>query len=334
MNTHRQTLLIRLKGTNMYVVTGGAGMIGSNIIRQLNLRGIRNILVVDNLKNGRKIFNLSDLNVADYMSRDRFIESIRRNELPEPISAIFHLGANSATTEWDGAHLMENNFQYSKELLHWCLDREIQFLYASSASVYGSGTNGFTEGRSQELPINMYAYSKFLFDEYARNYLNTSRGQVVGLRYFNVYGPREGHKGSMASTAYHFYKQAIKDGKIKLFEGTDGIGNGEQRRDFVYVEDCALANLWFLDHPDVSGIFNIGSGTAATFNEVARNVSKEAGGEISYISFPDHLRGSYQNYTQADLSRLRAAGCNLRFRSVEEGVRDYLSWARTSPLFV
>jgi len=319
----------------MYVVTGGAGMIGSNIIRQLNLRGIRDILVVDNLKNGRKMFNLSDLDISDYMSRERFIELVHRDEVPKGVRAIFHLGANSATTEWDGAHLMDNNFQYSKDLLHWCLAHEAQFLYASSASVYGRGTAGFAEGRDQELPINMYAYSKFMFDEYVRNRLDLESGQVVGLRYFNVYGPREGHKGSMASTAYHFYKQKLADGKIKLFEGIDGISDGEQRRDFVYVEDCALANLWFLDHPKVSGIFNIGSGVATTFNEVARNVVKQAGGgEIAYIPFPDHLRGVYQNYTQADLTRLREAGCDVRFRDIEEGIRDYLSWAQSSPLFV
>jgi len=208
-------------------------------------------------------------------------------------------------------------------------------LYASSASVYGRGAAGFVEGRSQEMPINMYAYSKFLFDEYVRNQLRANRGQIVGLRYFNVYGPREGHKGSMASTAYHFYKQALQDGKLKLFEGVDGIGNGEQRRDFVYVEDCALANLWFLDHPSVSGIFNVGSGIANTFNEVASNIARETGGsEITYVPFPEHLRGVYQNFTQADLSHLRSAGCDLKFRNIEDGISCYLDWARTSPLFV
>jgi len=319
----------------MYVVTGGAGMIGSNIIRQLNLRGIRDILVVDNLKNGRKMFNLSDLDISDYMSRECFLQLVHRHEVPKGVRAIFHLGASSATTEWDGAHLMDNNFQYSKDLLHWCLDYDAQFLYASSASVYGRGTSGFAEGRNQELPINMYAYSKFLFDEYVRNRLDLESGQVVGLRYFNVYGPREGHKGTMASTAYHFYKQSLTDGKIKLFEGIDGISDGEQRRDFVYVEDCALANLWFLDHPDVSGIFNIGSGVATTFNEVARSVVKHAGGgEIVYIPFPDHLRGVYQNYTKADMTRLRNAGCDLRFRDIEKGISDYLIWAQSSPIFV
>lgn len=319
----------------MYVVTGGAGMIGSNIILQLNRRGIRDILVVDNLRNGRKMFNLSDLNIADYMSRERFIDLVRRDQAPDGIRAIFHLGANSATTEWDGAHLMENNFQYSKDLLHWCQSNATQFLYASSASVYGRGEAGFAEGRAQEMPINMYAYSKFLFDEYVRNHLDADRGQIVGMRYFNVYGPREGHKGNMASTAYHFYKQALLDGKIKLFEGVDGIGNGEQRRDFVYVEDCALTNLWFLDHPDVSGIFNIGSGTAATFNDVASNIARETGdSEITYIPFPAHLRGAYQNFTQADLTHLRSVGCDLKFRNIDDGICCYINWARTSQLFV
>lgn len=319
----------------MYIVTGGAGMIGSNIIRQLNLRGVRDIVVVDNLKNGRKMFNLSDLDIADYFSREQFIESIRSGDGPADIKAIFHLGANSATTEWDGSHLMDNNFQYSKDLLHWCQTRGIQFIYASSASVYGRRTSGFVEERPQELPINMYAYSKFLFDEYVRRLLPIATAQIVGMRYFNVYGPREGHKGSMASTAYHFYKQAIADGRIRLFEGTDGLANGEQRRDFVYVEDCALANLWFLDHPEASGIFNIGTGQAASFNDMAHHVAAGvSGADISYIPFPDHLRGAYQNFTQADLNRLRSVGCDIQFRSIEQGVTDYLLWARTSGLFV
>lgn len=319
----------------MYIVTGGAGMIGSNIIYHLNCRGIKDVLVVDNLKNGRKIFNISDLSIADYVCKERFIEIIRRDALPKGIKAIFHLGANSATTEWDGAHLMDNNYQYSKDLLHWCVDHKVAFIYASSASVYGHAKAGFAEGRAQELPVNMYAYSKFLFDEYVRRSTKTTQSQVVGMRYFNVYGPREGHKGGMASAAYHFYKQTLADEKIKLFKGTDGVADGEQRRDFVYVEDCALANLWFLEHPEVSGIFNIGSGVATTFNELALSVAFCAGkGDISYIPFPDHLRGSYQNYTQADLTHLRSVGCDLKFRNIKSGVRSYIDWARTSPLFM
>lgn len=309
-------------------------MIGSNIIHQLNRRGTDDILVVDNLRNGKKMFNLSDLSIADYMSKERFIQQIQRNEAPEGIKAVFHLGANSATTEWDGAHLMDNNYQYSKDLLHWCMTHGVPFIYASSASVYGHGTAGFAEGRAQERPINMYAYSKFQFDEYVRRNTKLNQSQVVGMRYFNVYGPRESHKGSMASAAYHFYKQSLAEGKIKLFGSADGVANGEQRRDFVYVEDCALINLWFLDHSEVSGIFNIGTGVATTFNELARNVALSVGkGAISYIPFPDHLRGAYQNYTKADLSHLRSVGCRLKFKSVEEGVREYINWARNSPLF-
>ena len=319
----------------MIIVTGGAGMIGSNLVRQLNLRGITDIVVVDNLRNGRKMFNLADLDIADYLSKSEFIRRVEADQLPKNTQAVFHLGADSATTQWDGEYLMDNNYQYSKTLLHWCQANQVSFFYASSASVYGLGEHGFCEGRRQELPINMYAYSKFQFDHYVRQLLPGSASQIVGLRYFNVYGPREGHKGSMASAAYHFYQQALESGKIKLFAGTEGIADGQQQRDFVYVEDCALANLWFLDNPHCSGIFNVGSGRASSFNQLAEHIIAELGsGEISYIPFPDGLRGSYQNYTQADLTALRAVGCDIAFRTVAEGVKEYLQWARSSPLFV
>lgn len=309
----------------MIIVTGGAGFVGSNIVAGLNSRGVRDILVVDHLVNGRKMHNLADLDIKDYLDRADFLERVRAGQDFGKVEAVFHQGACSATTEWDGQFVMRNNFEYSKCLLHWCQVQQAQFLYASSASVYGKGERGFREDRVCEHPINMYAYSKFQFDQYVRS-LGPLRGpQVAGFRYFNVYGPRESHKGSMASTAFHFNAQVKAEGKAKLFAGTDGYGNGEQRRDFVFVKDCVAANLWFFDHPHKSGIFNLGTGRASTFNEVAQAVlAWHGGGTIEYVPFPDHLAGAYQSHTQADLTQLRAAGCNLPFTSVGDGVSDYL----------
>ena len=309
----------------MIIVTGGAGFIGANLVEALNRRGRTDILVVDNLENGVKCLNLADLEIADYLDKRDFLERVRAGDLPAP-EAVFHQGACSATTEWNGRYVMDNNFEYSKVLLHWCEAHGAPFIYASSASVYGAGPN-FTEGRENERPLNAYAYSKFLFDQYVRRRLPEARTQIVGLRYFNVYGPREGHKGSMASVAYHFNQQLKEGDEVRLFEGSDGYGPGEQRRDFVYVGDVVDINLWFWDHPEVSGIFNAGTGRAQTFNDVARAVIAWHGrGRIRYIPFPDHLKGRYQSYTQADLTALRAAGYDRPFKTVEEGVRTYLDW--------
>ncbi|MCL4321225.1 MAG: ADP-glyceromanno-heptose 6-epimerase [Deltaproteobacteria bacterium] len=311
----------------MIIVTGGAGFIGSNIVEALNKMGETNILVVDNLTNGRKMRNLADLNILDYMDKDDFIENIKKGYNFGGIRAIFHEGACSSTTEWDGKFIMRNNFEYSKELLKWCQEMGAQYIYASSASVYGSGKNGFTEDRTCEHPINMYAYSKFQFDQYVRSIIKKTKYQIAGFRYFNVYGPRETHKGTMSSVAFHFNNQILAQGKAKLFEGTGGYGNGEQRRDFIYVEDCADVNLWFLDNPDKSGIFNLGTGKARSFNDVANAVIKWHGlGGIEYIPFPDHLKGAYQSFTEADITALRNKGYNKPFLSVEEGVKKYLDW--------
>ncbi len=309
----------------MIIVTGGAGFIGANLVEALNRRGRTDILVVDNLENGVKCLNLADLEIADYLDKRDFLERVRAGDLPAP-EVVFHQGACSATTEWNGRYVMDNNFEYSKVLLHWCQAHGAPFIYASSASVYGAGPN-FTEGRENEHPLNAYAYSKFLFDQYVRRRLPEARAQIVGLRYFNVYGPREGHKGSMASVAYHFNQQLKEGDEVRLFEGSDGYGPGEQRRDFVYVGDVVDINLWFWDHPEVSGIFNAGTGRAQTFNDVARAVIAWHGrGRIRYIPFPEHLKGRYQSYTQADLTALRAAGYDRPFKTVEEGVRTYLDW--------
>ncbi len=311
----------------MIIVTGGAGFIGSNLVKALNERGCDDILVVDDLTDGTKFVNLADCAIADYEDKDAFLEVVEAGKGPDgTVEAIFHQGACSTTTEWNGRFMMENNYRYSKTLLHYCLERRIPFLYASSAAVYGQGP-GFREEPRYERPLNVYGYSKLLFDQYVRRLLPRAESQVVGFRYFNVYGPREQHKGSMASVAFHHNNQILNGGRVRLFEGCDGYGDGEQRRDFIYVGDVAEANLWFLDHPDRSGIFNLGTGRSQTFNEIAHAVIDfHGGGEIEYIPFPDHLQGRYQSFTEADLSALRAAGYDRPFRSVQEGVRAYLEW--------
>ncbi len=311
----------------MIIVTGGAGFIGSNLVQALNARGRSDVLVVDNLSNGVKFKNLADTEIRDYQDKEDFLAWVSAGrEADEPIDAIVHLGACSSTTEWDGRYMMRNNYEYSKTLLHYCLERRIAFIYASSASVYGAG-RVFKEQRDHEAPLNVYGYSKFLFDQYVRRLLPGAQSQIVGLRYFNVYGPREQHKGAMASVAFHLTGQLLAEGRVKLFAGCDGYGNGEQRRDFVYVGDTSAVKLWLLDHPGVSGIFNLGTGYSQSFNDVARAVLKFHGhGTLDYIPFPDHLRGRYQSFTEADIGALRAVGYDAPFRTVEDGVYEYLSW--------
>jgi len=317
----------------MIIVTGGAGFIGSNIVKTLNQQGETDILVVDNLKNGVKFKNIADCEIADYMDKEDFIQRVNNGEkFAKKVQAIFHEGACSSTTEWDGKFMMQNNYEYSKSLFHYCAEHGISYLYASSASVYGGGTT-FKEERSYEEPINMYAYSKFLFDQYVRQHIKDVKTQVAGFRYFNVYGPREQHKGSMSSVAYHVNTQIHEAGKARLFEGCDGYGNGEQRRDFVYVGDAVNVNLWFLENPHVSGIFNLGTGRSQTFKDVADAVIAFHGrGEIEYIPFPEHLKGRYQSFTQADIQALRDVGYDKPFRTVEEGVQEYMQWLNTASI--
>lgn len=315
----------------MIIVTGGAGFIGSNIVAALNQRGRRDILVVDDLSDGRKCLNLSDLDIADYMDKDEFLARISADDRFGQVDAVFHQGACSSTTEWDGRFVMKVNYEYSKAVLLWCVVGKVPLLYASSASVYGQGPV-FREAREHEQPLNMYAYSKFQFDCYLRLQQAAIGSQVAGLRYFNVYGPREQHKGNMASVAYHFNQQLKESGRVRLFEGADGYGPGEQRRDFIHVDDVVAVNLWLFDHPQVSGIFNVGTGRAQSFNDVAHAATRwhraqgRSGGGIDYIPFPDHLKGRYQSFTQADISALRAAGYDAPFMNVETGVPAYLDW--------
>ncbi|MFA7386928.1 MAG: ADP-glyceromanno-heptose 6-epimerase [Thiohalobacteraceae bacterium] len=311
----------------MIIVTGGAGFIGSNIVKALNLRGRSDIMVVDNLANGVKFKNLADCEIQDYLDKEDFIAQVKAGgRFGTKVEAIFHEGACSSTTEWDGRYMMRNNFEYSKVLLNYCLDIKAAFIYASSASVYGAGCV-FKEVREHEEPLNLYGYSKFLFDQYVRRVLPAAKSQIAGLRYFNVYGPREQHKGSMASVAFHLNGQLLDVGRVRLFEGCDGYGDGEQRRDFVYIDDVVDVNLWFLDHPDQSGIFNVGTGRSQPFNDIARAVIAWHGrGEIEYVPFPDHLRGRYQSFTEADVCALRNAGYDRPFKPVEQGVALYMEW--------
>ena len=313
----------------MIVVTGGAGFIGSNIVKRLNAMGRKDILVVDNLTNGHKFVNIVDCEIHDYMDKDDFLERINSGYNFPNIEAIFHEGACSATTEWDGKFLMQNNYEYSKDLLHYCLDKGIPYLYASSAATYGV-TDTFKESLEFEGPINAYGYSKFQFDQYVRSISHRFSSQVVGFRYFNVYGPREQHKGSMASVAFHFNNQIKENGVCRLFEGSDGYGDGEQLRDFVFVDDVCSVKLWFLENPDVSGIYNLGTGKAQAFNDVANAVIKWHGkGKIEYIPFPEHLKGAYQSYTEANIEKLREAGYDKPFATVEQGTKEYLDWLNT-----
>lgn len=310
----------------MIIVTGGAGMIGSNLIKALNDSGINDILVVDNLKNGKKFSNLVDLDITDYMDKEDFLTQIMAGDDFGPIEAVFHQGACSATTEWDGKYMMLNNYEYSKELLHYCLEREIPFLYASSAATYGGRDHDFIEEREYESALNVYGYSKQQFDNYVRRLQQDAEdhgetlSQITGFRYFNVYGPRENHKGSMASVAFHLNTQINNGENVKLFEGSDTF-----KRDFVYVGDVCKMNLWFWKNGK-SGIFNCGTGNAEPFKEVADAVLNFHGkGKIEEIPFPEHLKGAYQAFTQADLTKVRAAGYNEDFKSVAEGVAEYMA---------
>ena len=309
----------------MIIVTGGAGFIGSNIVKGLNERGREDILIVDNLTNMVKFKNIQGLKALDYMDKQNFIEAIKNGKFDDAnIEVIFHEGACSDTMEYNGKYMMENNFEYTKTLMHFALKKKIQLIYASSASTYGSGKHGFSEKPACEEALNVYAFSKLFFDNYARRYFDAAESQIVGLRYFNVYGPQENHKGKMASMIFQMFNQWKAEGKVKLFEGIDGYGNGEQVRDFIYVKDVVKVNFFFWDHPELKGIYNCGTGHAHTFNTLAKGVLKYFGsGELEYVPFPEVLRGKYQSFTEADSSKLLAAGYDGGFTDIEEAIAEY-----------
>ncbi|CAM8664695.1 WcaG Nucleoside-diphosphate-sugar epimerases [Comamonadaceae bacterium] len=330
------------------VVTGAAGFIGSNIIAGLNARGMTDIIAVDDLKQGDKFRNLVDLKIADYVDMDTFYDEFAAGHYGQ-VEAVFHEGACSDTMEQDGKYMMANNYTLSWHLFQACQKRGARLLYASSAATYG-GSDTFREDPAFEAPLNVYGYSKLLFDQRMRrecgaNFERTKAGrthQVVGFRYFNVYGPREQHKGRMASVAFHQFNQFNAEGKVKLFGEYGGYPQGGQMRDFVFIDDVVAVKLWFFDHPAQSGIFNLGSGRAQPFNDVASsvvNAMRRLRGEsalplddiaqqglVEYVPFPDALRGKYQCYTQADLTALRATGCDHTFADVQTGVSRYVDW--------
>lgn len=328
------------------VVTGAAGFIGSNIIHGLNARGVDDVIAVDDLRQGDKFRNLVDLRIADYVDQNDFYARFADGHYGQ-VEAVFHEGACSDTMEPDGRYMMANNYTLSCDLFHACQKRGSRLIYASSAATYG-GSDAFREEPAFERPLNVYGYSKLLFDQRMRRecglqFERASSGrmtQVVGFRYFNVYGPREQHKGRMASVAYHQFNQFRAEGKVKLFGEYGGYGPGQQMRDFVYIDDVVAVNLWFFDHPKFCGIFNLGSGRAQPFNDIAItvvNTLRELQGEaqltqqeivarglIDYVPFPDALRGKYQCFTQADLGALRATGCDHAFADVQTGVARYV----------
>jgi ADP-L-glycero-D-manno-heptose 6-epimerase len=297
---------------------------------------------VDDLTEGDKFRNLADLKIADYVDADDFYDRFSNGAYGK-VEAIFHEGACSDTMESDGAYMMRNNFSLSCQLFDACQAQGTRLLYASSAAVYG-GSNTFRELPEYEKPLNVYGYSKLLFDQWVRRQtamFTTQKAQVTGFRYFNVYGPREQHKGRMASVAFHQFNQFQAEGVVKLFSGYDGYAAGEQKRDFVYVDDVAAVNLWFFDHPEKSGVFNLGTGRAQPFNDVALAVVQGLAGQtpsleqmveneaIAYIDFPDALKGKYQSYTQADLAALRDTGCDHVFADVAKGISSYLKYLST-----
>jgi ADP-L-glycero-D-manno-heptose 6-epimerase len=322
------------------IVTGAAGFIGSQIIAGLNARGVSEIIAVDNLENADKFRNLVAGEIADYLDKREFLERLLAGQFDEAVDAVLHQGACSDTMQSDGRYMMDNNYRYSRVLLDWCQEEAVPYLYASSAAVYGAGPV-FREARECEAPLNVYGYSKFLFDQHVRRRLDARSAPVVGFRYFNVYGPNEAHKGRMASVAFHAFNQFLEAGRVKLFVGSDGYGDGEQRRDFIHVDDVVAVNMHFLGANDASGIYNCGTGRAQTFNDVAHAVvngvraargeaalaleAMVAEGLIEYIPFPAQLVGKYQSYTEADLELLRGAGYAGEFMPVEAGVAAYVA---------
>jgi len=313
---------------DMIVVTGGAGFIGSALVWQLNTVGIEDIVIVDELGDTDKWKNIAKRRFADYLHKDAFLARVREGKVPFPVRAIVHMGACSATTERDADFLMENNYRYSRILAEWAVAQGIRFVYASSAATYGDGARGFSDDDAVTrtlLPINAYGYSKQVFDLWVLR--QGWEGKVAGVKFFNVFGPQEYHKGDMRSVVHKAYQQIRDTGSVRLFKSyREPYPDGGQLRDFVYVKDVVRVLQWFLDHPEANGIFNLGTGKARTWNDLVNAVfaAMERPAQIDYIEMPEAIRGQYQYLTQAQMSKLRAAGCRMKFRSLEEAVADYV----------
>ena len=317
-------------------VTGAAGFVGGNLLRGLNAAGIDDIVAVDDLTDARKFPNLAGANIADYIDYRHFYDLLEAGRLGR-FDVIFHEGACSDTMEQDGRLMMELNYRCSRRLLDICEATATRLLYASTAAVYGSGAH-FAEAQKNERPLNVYGYSKLLFDNVVRRRAGNS--QIAGFRYFNVYGPGEAHKDRMASVAFHHVNQFRETNRVRLFGDYDGWAAGGHSRDFVHVADLVRVKMWFLEHPEASGIFNLGTGRAQPFNDIAHTVvntirahdqkpalslsEQVSQGLVEYIAFPDALKGKYQSFTQADISALRAVGYDAPFMTVEEGVANYV----------
>ena len=311
----------------MIIVTGAAGFIGSNLVRGLNAAGRPDIIVVDDLSDGTRFRNLVDCDFLDYLDKDEFMSLLSGNPAwLRGMDVVFHQGACTDTREWNGKYMLENNYRYSRRLLDTCLNGKIPFIYASSAAVYG-GSRNFAEKPEYEKPVNVYGYSKLLFDRYARRMLQSAASQIAGLRYFNVYGPRERHKGAMASMVFQLNNQLPANGAVNLFKAGGGYASGEQRRDFIHVDDVVNVNLWFMNNSGARGVFNVGTGKSRSFNELAGLIINWHGkGRINYVDFPDDLLSAYQSFTEADISALREVGYQAPFTGLEEGVGKYLDW--------
>ncbi|MBD3427170.1 MAG: ADP-glyceromanno-heptose 6-epimerase [Candidatus Omnitrophica bacterium] len=319
----------------MIVLTGGAGFIGSCFLRKLNDEGITDILVVDQLDRSEKWRNLLGKKYRDYRQKDEFLSLVEENSIPSP-KAVVHMGACSSTTETDSDIFIKDNYEYSKKLARWALSRKAPFLYASSAATYGNGSSGYKDdegGLDSLRPLNMYGYSKHMFDLWARE--ESLLGKMTGIKFFNVFGPNEYHKGEMMSVICKKYPELVKDDRITLFKSyREEYPDGGQKRDFVYIKDT-IEVMWFLfTNPNITGIYNLGSGRARSWNDLARAMftahygTAENEGKIEYVDMPGELRPKYQYYTEADLTKLREAGCDHQFMSLEEAVRDYVRYLR------
>lgn len=312
----------------MIVITGGAGMIGSMIAWQLNQDGRDDLVIVDRQKHADQWQNLCHRSYADYLDKDELLPWLEKHR--GRVDAIIHMGAISATTERDWNRLLEDNIRYSQHLWHWCAHHDVPFLYASSAATYGAGEQGYSDADLEDLrPLNAYGYSKHFFDQWALRQADADKAPPLwgGFKFFNVYGPNEYHKERMASVALHSFNQFRDSGTVKLFKSDRAdVADGMQLRDFVYVKDAAAVVTWFLTNSDSNGFFNIGTGQARSFKDLAAAVMTSAGHapDITWIEMPDDLKGKYQYYTQAEMGKLHAAGFDRPFHTLEEGVRDYV----------